>query len=369
MVAEGSSVRTLGSTTTARAADPHPVSAGAGLLVLGFVAVVVAAGAGFKHLVGGHPVVGVFSLVLAIGGIWAVVRGWRLVLSPIGRRWVRVLVAVLGTFLVAQFILLPAGMAVDATFRPRPVGSGVTPADRGLAYEDVRLTTRDGVDVAGWWVPGSAGGAVIVLPGAGSTREDVLDHVALLHAEGLGALAIDLRGHGESGGSRNEFGWGAERDVIAAVDHLRGRPEVTGGIGVLGLSMGGEVALTAAALDPRIDAVVADGASARTWADAQVLGQRHPVAVANAWLMFGLVDLLSPESPPPPLADAVTGIEARVLVIAAGDPTEVAAAARFREAAPERVAVWSVPDAPHIGALRVHPDAYREHVLAAFAGL
>jgi dipeptidyl aminopeptidase/acylaminoacyl peptidase len=97
---------------------------------------------------------------------------------------------------------------------------------------------------------------VIVLTGSGSTRDDVLDHAALVARAGYGALFLDFRGHGNSGGRIMDLGWGAERDVHSAVSWVLGQPGVTR-VGVLGLSMGGEVALTAAAEDPRIAAVVA----------------------------------------------------------------------------------------------------------------
>ena len=49
-----------------------------------------------------------------------------------------------------------------------------------------------------------------------------------------------------------EFGWGADRDVTAAISFVLDQPGVTHGIGILGLSMGGEVGLTVAALDHRV---------------------------------------------------------------------------------------------------------------------
>jgi dienelactone hydrolase len=339
------------------------------MLAVGFVLVAVLGGVVVKRVAAGITPAGVLGLAAGIAGIWLVVRGWQVLVRPLRHRWVAIAVAVVGTLVVAQFLLLPAVMAFDAVARPQATSSGRTPADLGLAADDVSFRTSDGVTIAGWWVGSSNGEAVIVLPGAGSTRDDVLEHAALLARAGYGALLLDLRGHGQSEGPRNEFGWGAERDVIAAIDWLEARPELTGGIGVLGLSMGAEVALTAAAADPRVDAVVAEGASARTFADLQALGDAHPVGVANAAVMFGLVDLLSAEDPPVTLRDAVAAIDAPVLVITSGDPHEVAAGPVFRDANPERVSLWALPDAPHIGGLAADPDAYRDRLLAAFAGM
>jgi len=64
-----------------------------------------------------------------------------------------------------------------------------------------------------------------------------------------------------------DFGWYGEADVSAGVSYLAGRSDVDEGrIAVVGLSMGGEEAIGAAAAR-RIRAVVAEGATNRAFAD------------------------------------------------------------------------------------------------------
>ncbi|HEX6131149.1 MAG TPA: alpha/beta fold hydrolase, partial [Actinomycetota bacterium] len=288
---------------------------------------------------------------------------WRLLLGGLGRAWLRAVAALVGTLVVAQFLLLPAIIALDVTNRTRPAGSGETPASRGLAFTDVRIVADDGVALAAWWVPPRNAGAVIVLPGSGSTRDDVLDHAALVAGAGYGALLPDPRGHGDSGGRGMEFGWGAELDVPALATWVLARPEVTEGVGLLGLSMGGEVALTAAANDARIEAVVAEGASARTWDDARREPDPHPVGIANEWVLFGLVGVLAPEAPPRALVEAVGELEAPTLLIAGAPANEARLGPVYAAAAPDAVTLWSLPDTPHVGGLSTHPAAYRERVL------
>ncbi|HEX6844597.1 MAG TPA: alpha/beta fold hydrolase [Actinomycetota bacterium] len=343
----------------------HPRIVGAAMLVVGFALVAVLGGLVAKHLIAGPDPWSILGAAAGVAGLVLVVRGWQLLLGGLRRRWARVVLAVLGTVLVAQFVLLPVGVALDVVGRPKAEGSGVTPT----GYEDVRFTTADGMEIAGWWRPGANGAAVIVLPGAGSTREDAADQADVLAGEGFGVLALDVRGHGQSGGPRMEFGWGAEQDVRAAVDWLEARDDVTGGVGVLGLSMGGEVALTAAALDPRIGAVVAEGATVRTWDDARRMPSPHPVGLANEWLLFGLVDLLASAEPPMPLEDAVAAIDAPVLLIMGSPDNERQLGPVYRDANPSRVTLWDLPDTPHIAAIRTHPDEYRERVAAQFAAL
>jgi pimeloyl-ACP methyl ester carboxylesterase len=331
------------------------------MLVVGSGAIAVLGGVVVKRLATPSPV-DLLGAIAGISGVVLVVLGWRRLLGGLGRGWLRAIAAVLGTFVVAQFLLLPAILALDVTNRTRPAGSGETPASRGLAFADVRIVADDGVALAAWWVPPRNGAAVIVLPGSGSTRDDVLDHAALVAGAGYGALLPDPRGHGDSGGRGMEFGWGAELDVPALATWVLARPEVTR-LGLLGLSMGGEVALTAAADDPRIGAVVAEGASARTWDDARREPDPHPVGIANEWVMFGLVGLLAPEAPPRPLVEAVDHLEAPTLLIVGAPANEAGLGPVYAAAAPGAVTLWSLPDTPHVGGLSTHPAAYRERVL------
>ena len=76
-----------------------------------------------------------------------------------------------------------------------------------------------------------------------------------LQEAGLMALAIDLRGHGQSGGSWSPEGGLAsmQRDVEAAVAFLKSRNNVVAGhIGIAGASLGASLAVLVAAGDPSI---------------------------------------------------------------------------------------------------------------------
>ena len=93
-----------------------------------------------------------------LAGSWLLIRT-----TPEWRR----LLAIAGVFVVFQFVLDPFSIAIYATNLPSiPLGSA-TPADRGFAYQNVRLTTADGVQLAAWWIPSHNGTAVVLLHGAG----------------------------------------------------------------------------------------------------------------------------------------------------------------------------------------------------------
>ena len=93
---------------------------------------------------------------------------------------------------------------------------------------------------------------VLTLHGLGSRGRNHADFAASAAAAGMAALALDLRGHGDSGG---ELDGGVLDDVLAGLDALEGRGHRP--LGLRGSSMGGLLALHAARSDPRVRAVVA----------------------------------------------------------------------------------------------------------------
>lgn len=73
-------------------------------------------------------------------------------------RWPRRAGIAIGTLVAVYWLILPVGMAILATHRPR---ADVRHADLGKAYEKVTLHTSDGLDLAAWYVPSRNGAAVI----------------------------------------------------------------------------------------------------------------------------------------------------------------------------------------------------------------
>jgi len=107
---------------------------------------------------------------------------------------------------------------------PTPAGPARIGRHHGLAYT--------------LWLPdGEPEGAMLMVHGAGSQKENQHDMARAARAAGLAALCFDQRGHGESEGA---LGDGALDDVAAMADLLP-RP-----LALRGSSMGGCVALAAA---------------------------------------------------------------------------------------------------------------------------
>jgi uncharacterized protein len=256
-------------------------------------------------------------------------------------------------------------MAVLVTNAARPPLPGETPSNYGLEYEEVTIPTTHGATLAGWYVPSRNGSAVILRHGSGSTRVNTLQHARFLVEAGYGVLMMDARGHGESGGRINEIRWHGVEDITASVDYLVDKRGIAGRIGILGLSMGGEEALLAAAEDNRIAAVVAEGAGIGNYHDSVATGG-HVVARSVNWTN-ALVDVLSDADQPRGISKSITGISPRPALIISGKPaTEAEMADLFARAGGDNVEHWHLADTPHTDGIRTHREEYIERVLSLF---
>lgn len=335
----------------------------------GVVGLSVGIGIGAMHLAKGGPVVPtVAGLVCLVAGLVLLVGG-AVTLARLVHGWRRP-VLVGGLLVVALLLVLPTWPALYVTNVPRPSVGERTPAAYGLEYRDVRFRTLDGVTLSGWYLPSRGGAAVALLHGASSTRSAVLRHAVVLARHGYGVLLYDARGHGRSTGRAMDFGWYGDHDVAGAVSYLQGRPDVADDrIGAVGLSMGGEQVIGAAAADPRIRAVVAEGATARTAADVEWLSDEYGVrgSVTEVWqglLGYGLTDLLTDADPPVSLHDAVASAAlSPVLLVTARDVAEEGLAATYiRSASPRTVQVWQVAGAGHTRGLDERPREWARRV-------
>jgi alpha-beta hydrolase superfamily lysophospholipase len=78
-----------------------------------------------------------------------------------------------------------------------------------------------------------------------------------LYSEGYSSLVLDMRAHGRSGGEKIAFAYEEPRDINAAVDWIKSRPEYKNvPVALMGLSMGGAAAIRAASGRKDIDAVI-----------------------------------------------------------------------------------------------------------------
>ena len=135
------------------------------------------------------------------------------------------------------------------------------PIDYGLVYDDVSVTTADGLRLVGWYVPSANGALVIAQHGYKSQRAEMLDEAVLLHRRGYGVLITTVRAHDMSDGELITFGRLEMQDLAAWLQFASALPEVDPNrIGILGNSLGGTLAIEFAARTPAIRAVVANSA-------------------------------------------------------------------------------------------------------------
>jgi alpha-beta hydrolase superfamily lysophospholipase len=132
-------------------------------------------------------------------------------------------------------------------------------APAGAAGRPVTFPSLDGVTIAAQLYEASSRPApgVVLVHMLARTRADWDEMAQQIEEAGITTLAIDLRGHGGSGGSAASLPDMA-RDVRAAVQWLSNRPGVRpDAIGVVGASLGANLALVAAVDQPLIRVVAA----------------------------------------------------------------------------------------------------------------
>lgn len=346
-------------------------------VILGAVTLAAGAGVAIPHLTrAGMSATTAWATLALLAGLALLGVGTHTL--AVRLRWWGRIPVVLAVLAGALAVALSLGPAVAATTAPRAPLAGLTPTHRGLAYEDVRFRPAEDVLLRGWYLPSTNGAAVVLLHGAGSTRSAVLEHATVLNRQGFGVLLPDARGHGLSEGRAMEYGWWGEVDVPAAVTFLAAREDVDASrIGVVGLSMGGEQAIGALAVDPRIRVVVAEGATGRTAADnawfSDVYGARGRLQEWIDGRRQWFVEHLTEAPAPRDLRESAAAAAPRpvLLVVAGTVPDERYAASHIRSGSPGSVRTWVVEEARHTGALAVAGGEWRERVVsfldAAFA--
>jgi fermentation-respiration switch protein FrsA (DUF1100 family) len=281
------------------------------------------------------------------------------------RRYGRRALLAVGGVLVAYVIVLPFYLSYVFTH----VARGFVPTpELGAAYEDVSFTTSDGLKLQGWYIPSKNRAAVIAFPG----RKGPQRPARMLARHGYGVLLFDRRGEGVSEGDPNIFGWQGERDIRAAVSFLQSRPDVDPErIGAIGLSVGGEMLIEAAAESGGPAAVVSEGAGVRSLREALAIPETR-MKIEAALFHIGLTSgtaLFSSNLPPESLEDLSARIAPTpVFFIYAvpGQGGEAELTETFYEAAREPKEIWLVPGAEHTGGIEAQPEEYERRVVGFF---
>ncbi len=247
-------------------------------------------------------------------------------------------------------------------------GCKTVPEDLGLTAETIALTSSDGIPLKGWWVPAKQPrGTVVVLHGMdGLDAACLLPHARFLHDAGWSAFLLDMRAHGRSGGNRIGLSIEEPRDVSAAIDWLKDQNLVVGRpVVLLGMSMGGGVAIRTAAARKDVDGVIS------------VSGLASPDLMMGSglqlWLArLGVATLYHAWTPAASALHDIGKVGPRPILLAHGDVDQqipVQHAYLLKEAAGPGAELWIVPGADHliftedgIGNGKADTE-YRQHIL------
>lgn len=247
------------------------------------------------------------------------------------------------------------------------------PEDEGLTARTTEIvTSRDGVRLSAWIVPGEGPHTVIVCHGMGRNKSSVLGHVRLLHDLGHHVVAYDLRNHGDSGNDRalTRMADRFSSDLADVLRTVSADPVLgTGGFAVLACSFSTWPAVHFLPHAPvPVSAVICDSGPTsdvrclfRTLFDlgrpAMPLPLRHQPAfgIASATFERAVTGMLGVRGWPTDLTGIATG-----LLFIAGERDPVVPAldvASFAERY-SQATVWVSPKARHINAVRVESGEY-----------
>jgi len=338
-------------------------------LLVGFFGVLIGIEAAYYTLNGGPTGDDFTGIMATLGGLVLLVVGaltlWRSRRTDDRpwRRYLRRAAVTAGAVAFGLVVLFPTALAYIVTHTAR---AKVPAPNLGAPFEEVAFTTSDGLRLQGWFVPSRNDATVIAFPGRSGPQK----HTRMLVRHGYGVLLFDRRGEGASEGDPNSFGWVGDRDLHAAAAYLRSRPDVDPErLGGIGLSVGGEMLIHAAAHSDAFKAIVSEGASGQSARDGLANGD-----TLESFLGGGVntlaVAVFTSTLPPPSLKSEVAKIAPNEVFFVYGENgqggTEAKPNKLFYAAGREPKRIWEVPNGQHIAGITTQPEEYERRVIAFF---
>ncbi len=284
---------------------------------------------------------------------------------PLRRRLLHVLILLL---IVVLFV--PVGAGIITTYvlvYPACGEHPTTPADFGLAYEDITLTARAGGDFRAFVIPGTNRAAIIIPPTTAQGRGRRMNLAVMYANHGYTVVTFESRRCANMGPI--SLGYKETDEVGDVLDYLLTRADVDPNrIGVTGFSSAGATSIMAATRFPEIAAVAAEGGYDDFAASSISLGTGGFMELIYKWsiaasyyVILGMdINKLSP-------LDVIPAIAPRpILLIYGSTETTLAGARRQQVAAGDNAELWVVPDAWHGEYWRKAGDEYEERLIAFF---
>jgi len=130
-----------------------------------------------------------------------------------------------------------------------------------LPYDDVTVRSADGTLLRGWFIPTESPRLVLLQHGYKDRLQNMLNLAALLHRRGYQVMVMCVRAHDHSDGTMLSFGQREMPDIEAWTAYAETRPGVDRSkVAMLGVSMGGSLAIQYAASHQDVKALVVDSA-------------------------------------------------------------------------------------------------------------
>ena len=279
--------------------------------------------------------------------------------------WATVPVFLLGFYLI--YFLWGAYSSVHpgrSIFRRR-----IPKFEMDLNCEKVEFSSRDGLQLCGWFIPGRKRQVIILIHGLRESGRAMSYQARMLQKAGYSVLMPDLRGHGDSEGD-TITGVLEVNDILGALEYLETRPDVDADrIGILGISFGALVALRTATQTKSIRAVVLESMGPAILDDhgGRPTTLRRWINYPINWFMYKLFDFMSGVETRDGVVDSLHLIYPRpVLFISTGRGKEQYFMRMFYEAARRPKSILEVPKASRGIAFAVNSREYRERVLRIF---
>jgi fermentation-respiration switch protein FrsA (DUF1100 family) len=266
---------------------------------------------------------------------------------------------------VTKFILtLGAYNSFNRVFY-RPNSRVYTTPEEVERCEVVDFESTDGTRLNGWLIraknSGHGTGTVVHFHGCCNNITHDLPFIQWLTGEGLNVFTFDYRGYGRSEGKPSREG--IHQDCLAAVEHVRGRPDLDASrILVLGQSLGGALALATVGEGDRrgIRAVAVEGTflSYRSVVNSKMSGSRITYPLASLLVSDAHSPRHSIKSISPIPLQIFHGVKDRVIPVELGR--------RVHAAAGEPKEFFEIEEGVHLDTFLAHGGAYRRRLADFF---